>query len=173
MGDAGLYVAGTTAADRRVALVIASKDPAATQRAVRALEPLARRSGDVTALNAAGVDEGFAVRRGHSDDELLVAAAGNRFVVALGRRALAEAIASGGSRLGDAPAFQAAAAKLGGGVKPSFFLDVQKLRRVAARKHGGGGRARELREDLGAVGAGIGGSPPAARPEPRAAAPRP
>src|SRR4051812_7059703 len=52
VGDAGLYVAGTTDADRRAALVVASKDPAATQRAVRALEPLARRSGDVTALRA-------------------------------------------------------------------------------------------------------------------------
>ena len=158
MGDAGIYVAGTTNADRRAALVIASKDSAATQRAVRALEPLARRSGDVTALRAPGVDEGFAVRRDHGDDEVLVAAAGNRFVVALGRRALAEAIASGGSRLGDAGAFRAAAAKLGGDVKPSFFLDVQKLGRVAASKHGGGDRSRELREYLGAFDAVIGGS---------------
>ena len=83
---------------------------------------------------------------------LLVAAAGNRFVVALGRRALAEAIAAGGSRLGDADAFRAAAAKLGGDVKPSFFLDVQKLGRIAASKRGGGDHARELREYLGAFG---------------------
>jgi hypothetical protein len=159
MGVAGLYVAGTTASDRRAALVIASKDPAATQRAVRAIEPLARRSGDVTALHVAGVDEGFSIRRDHSDDSILVAAAGDRFVVAVGRRALTEALASGGSRLGDSSAFKDAAAKLGGGVRPSFFVDVTKLGRVAASKHGGGDdHAREVREYLGAFGALIGGA---------------
>src|SRR3954447_7911480 len=75
MGDAGLYVAGTTDADRRAALVVTSKDPAATQRAVRTLEPLARRSGDVTPLSVPGVDEGFAVSRGHGDHQLPRAAA--------------------------------------------------------------------------------------------------
>jgi Protein of unknown function (DUF3352) len=154
MGDAGFYVAGTSAGDRRAALVVASKDPAATQRAVRALEPLARRSGDMRPLRATGVDEGFAVRRGHSDDELFVAAGGNRFVVALGRRALTEALASGGARLGDAGAFRAAAAKLGGGVRPSFFVDVERLGRTVAADHGD----HDLREYLGGFGAVIGGA---------------
>jgi hypothetical protein len=148
---------GTTDADRRAALVVASKDPAATQRAVRALESLAKRSGDVSELNVAGVDAGFAVRRDRGDDELLVASAGNRFVVALGRRALTEALAGSGARLGDAPAFRDAAAKLGGDVRPSFFVDVQRL--ATAKQHGGGGdRGRELREYLGAFDAVIGGA---------------
>jgi hypothetical protein len=158
MGDAGLYVAGTSEASFRAALVVASKDPAATQRAVRALEPLARRGGDVSALSAPGVDAGFAVRHDHGDQPLLVAAAGNRFVVALGRRALTEALASGGTRLGDATAFKDAAAKLGNGVRPSFFVDVAKLGDAAAAKHRGGDRARELREYLGAFDALIGGA---------------
>jgi hypothetical protein len=155
MGDAGVYVAGTSDDDRRAAVVIASKDPAASQRAVRALEPLAKRSGDVRSLNDPGVDAGFAVRRDHSDDELLVASAGNRVVIAVGRRALTEALASGGTRLGDAPAFRDAASKLSGDVRPSFFVDVQRL---AAAKHDSGDRARELREHLGAFDAVIGGS---------------
>lgn len=154
MGDAGIYAAGSSKADRRAALVIASKDPSATRRAVRALEPLARRSGDVTPLHAAGVDAGFAVRHGRGDEPVLVAAAGNRFVVALGRRALTEAL-SPGSRLGDAAAFKAAAAKLSSGVRPSFFLDVQRLSGLAASK---GDHARELREYLDAFGAVIGGA---------------
>jgi hypothetical protein len=158
MGDAGVYVAGASDTDRRAALVIASKDPAATQRAVRALEPLARRSGDVTPLSAAGVDAGFAVRRDGSDDEVLVASGGNRFVVALGRRALTEALASGGARLGDAAAFKAAAAKLGSGVRPSFFLDVQQLSGAVAAKGDRHDRARELQEYLGAFGAVISGA---------------
>jgi hypothetical protein len=158
MGDAGIYVAGTSDADRRAALVISSKDPAASQRAVRALEPLARRSGDVTPVKVAGVDEGFAVRHGRSDDDLLVASGGNRFVVALGRRALTEALASGGARLGDAAAFRTGAAKLASGVRPSFFLDVQQLSATAAGKGAGRNHARELREYLGAFGAVVGGA---------------
>ena len=89
---------------------------------------------------------------------MLVAAGGNRFVVALGRPALTEALASGGARLGDAAGFRAAAAKLGSGVRPSFFLDLQQLSRTAAAKASGHDRAREVREYLGAFGAVIGGS---------------
>jgi hypothetical protein len=112
----------------------------------------------VTPLRIAGVDEGFAVRRGHSDDEVLVAAGANRFVVAVGRRALTEALASGGARLGDAAAFRAAAGKLGGDVKPSFFLDVQQLSRNVAAKGDRSDHGREVREYLGAFGAVVGGA---------------
>jgi hypothetical protein len=158
MGDAGFSISGTSPSDTRAALVIASKDPAATARAVRALEPLAGKRGDVTPLHAAGVAEGFTVRRSGSDDELLVAATADRFVLAVGRPAAAEqALAAPSSRLGDAPAFRAAAAKLGGGVQPSFFLDVQALGKRAG-SHGRGRDARELREYLDAFGAVIGGA---------------
>jgi hypothetical protein len=156
MGDAGIYVAGTSDADRRAALAIASKDPAAAQRAVRALEQLAKRSGDVRELSVAGVDAGFAVRRDRGDDELLVASAGNRFVVALGRRALTEALASGGARLGDAPAFRDAAAKLGGGVRPSFFVDVERLTTLLDAKKGS--RFDHAKPYFEAFGVIVGGS---------------
>jgi hypothetical protein len=158
MGDAGFSIAGTSADDSRAALVIASKDPAATARAVRAVEPLARGRGDVAPLRAPGVVEGFTVRRSGSDGELLVAATADRFVLAVGRPAAArQALAAPGARLGDAPAFRAAAAKLGGAVRPSFFLDVQALSRRAG-SHARGRDARELREYLDAFGAVIGGA---------------
>jgi hypothetical protein len=157
MGDAGLYVAGDSVSDTRGALVVASKDAAATRRAVGALETLARRSADVSALRAAGVDAGFAVRRPGKREDLLVAAAGDRFLVATGRRALAEAL-SPGARLGDAPAFRDAASKLGGDVRPSFFLDLQRLSKRAGSKGGSSDHARAAREYLGAFGAVVGGA---------------
>jgi hypothetical protein len=158
MGDAGVYVAGTSKAGVRAAVVIGSKDPAATRRTVAALETLARRGGgDVVPLRAAGVDAGFAVRRGGSDHELLVAAGGDRFVVALGRRALSEAL-DPGAGLGSTRAFQDAASKLQSGVRPSFFVDVSRFGRLLDSKPGAGGRGRELREYLGAFGAVVGGS---------------
>jgi len=156
MGDAGVFVAGSSADNARAALVIASKDPAATQRAVRALETLARRSGDVSALHAAGVDVGFAVKRPGGKEDLLVAAAGDRFVVAGGRRALDEAL-SPGSRLGDAPAFRDAAAKLSAGVRPSYFVDVRKLSGLAGSS-AKGGRGHDLQQRLKAFGAVVGGA---------------
>jgi Protein of unknown function (DUF3352) len=157
MGDAGVYVAGTSGDDARAALVIASKDPEATRRAVRALESVARQGGDVVPLSAPGIDEGFAVRRPGQEHELLVAAGGDKFVVALGRRALDEAL-DPGAGLATAPAFRDAAAKLGAGVRPSFFVDVQKLSGLVAAKGGSSDHARELREYLGAFGAVIGGA---------------
>jgi len=158
MGDAGVYLAGSSADDPRVALLVASKDPAATKRTVAALQRLAQRGGDVTALNAAGVDSGFAVKRSGKSD-LLVATGGDRFVVANSRAALTEALASGGARLGDTPAFRDAASKLGSGIRPAFFVDVQKLSGIAASKPDhGGDHGRELREYLGAFGAVVGGA---------------
>jgi len=156
MGDAGVFVAGSSADNARAALVIASKDPAATQRAVRALETLARRSGDVSALHAAGVDVGFAVKRPGGKEDLLVAAAGDRFVVAGGRKALDEAL-SPTSRLGDAPAFRDAAAKLSAGVRPSYFVDVRKLSGLAGSS-AKGGRGHDLQQRLKAFGAVVGGA---------------
>jgi hypothetical protein len=153
MGDAGVFVAGSSADTARAALVIGSKDPAATQRAVRALETMARRDGDVSALHAAGVDVGFAVKRPGGKEDLLVAAAGNRFVVAGGRRALEEAL-SPGSRLGDAPAFRDAAAKLSSGVRPSYFVDVRKLSGAV----GSSGHGHDVQQRLKAFGAVVGGA---------------
>jgi hypothetical protein len=154
MGDAGLFVAGDSPADTRAALVVASKDAAATRRAVGALETLARRGAEVTALRASGVDAGFAVHRPGQREDLLVAAAGDRFVVATGQAALAEAL-SPGARLGDAAAFRDAASKLGGDVRPSFFVDLQRLSKRAGSKGGSSGHAREY---LGAFGALVGGA---------------
>ena len=154
MGDAGVFVAGDSTADTRAAIVVASKDAAATRRAVGALETLAQRSGDVSALRASGVDAGFAVHRPGRRHDLLVAAAGDRFVVATGRAALDEALAPG-ARLGDAPAFKDAASKLGGDVRPSFFVDLQRLSKRAGSKGGPNDHAREY---LSAFGALVGGS---------------
>jgi len=159
MGNAGVF-AGGSGERPGGALVVTSKDPAATRSAVRRLAELAARNGSssVDPLSADGVDEGFTVRGSGDHQDLFVAAGGDRFVVAAGRPALREALKPSGS-LTDSPAFREAAGKLGTGVQPSFFVDVTKLGRVAASKHGGSDdHAREVREYLGAFGALIGGA---------------
>jgi hypothetical protein len=157
MGDAGVFVTGASGGQAQAALVVASKDAAATRRAVAAFEKLARgNGGSVSALHATGVDQGFAVGRGGGKPDLLVAAAGDRFVIAGGRSALDQAISPSG-RLGDAPAFKDAAAKLSSGVQPSFFLDVQKLDGLASAAKGDA-HGRDLQQRLRAFGAVVGGA---------------
>jgi hypothetical protein len=128
MGDAGVYVAGTTAHDLRGALVVKTTDAAKTRRTIAALERLARGSSGVhiRPLSGAGIDDGFTIRQ-KSGPAVHVALASDKLVVAIGpKRVIAEAAAPA-QKLGSAPAFTAAAAKLGGGLRPSFFLDFPQV----------------------------------------------
>jgi hypothetical protein len=156
MGDAGIFASGASGDQMGGALVVTSKDPAATRSAVRRLATLAQSTGgrSVDPLRADGVDEGFAVRgRGDSPD-ILVVAGGDRFVVAAGRAALQDALKPAGS-LTDSPTFRDVAGKLGAGVRPSFFVDLEKLRSIAGSS-GSGGSDRKSRhlEAFGAVAGG-------------------
>jgi hypothetical protein len=103
----------------------------------------------------AGVDAGFVVRDRGEGPGLAVAAAGDRFVVAGGRRALRDALESG-PRLGADPALTSAASRLGAGVRPSFFLDTPRVARHIAREHGrrGAPRGRRL-SAFGPIVAGV------------------
>jgi hypothetical protein len=137
MGDAGVFVAGTAPGDLRGGLVVETSDPAATRRAIAAIEGLVRKQGGarVSPLRARGVDEGFSVRAGKRPP-IAVALAGDRFVVATGdRRALEEAIDSSAARIATAPAFRDAVAKLGGGLRPSLFVDFGQLRQLSRSGH--------------------------------------
>ena len=84
MGDAGLFATRDGGA-----LVVHAKDAGRMRAAVGKLAPLARMlgGGSTRPLDARGVDEGFVVDAGQAGP-IFVAAAGDRFVVAKGRRAL-------------------------------------------------------------------------------------
>jgi Protein of unknown function (DUF3352) len=128
MGDAGVFVAGTSPADVRIGLVVDTRDPAGTQRTIAGLRRLlARGSARVGAVREAGVDSGFVVRR-PGKAPMWVALAGRRFVVALGSRAALRDAVAPATRLGDAPALKVAAAQLQGGTQPSLYADLQGLR---------------------------------------------
>jgi hypothetical protein len=76
-----------------------------------------------------------------------IAAAGDRFVIALGEEALREAI-SPGSKLGDDADFRAAAATLGNDLRPTAYVDVRRIGGLAAAFGGGGAQAQELQRTL-------------------------
>ena len=159
MGDAGVFVGGTTSADLGGALVIKTTDPAKTKRTMTVLERLARTQrgkAKITALHGTGIDDGFTIHD-PTGTTVQVALAGDRFVVAVGGKdALARAI-SPGQQLGSSPGFTAAAAKLGNGLRPSFYLDftqVTKLIETFAGTNAGFQKAKPYLDTFGAVVAG-------------------
>jgi hypothetical protein len=159
MGDAALFVRGTTMSDLGGALVVSSKDPAASKRAVGKLRTLLEGFGVTTqGLRSAGGNvEGFAVDAGSAPHPLEVAAKDDKFVVAYGKDALRDALAGGG-RLGDSDAYKTAAGLLGG-AKPSLFLDTPQLVKLIGAASGTDPGFQKAKPTLDAFGpAAAGGS---------------
>lgn len=125
MGDAGIFVRGLNG-DVSGALVVHSKDPAASRRAVEKLPALVRsQHGHVTPLAGKGIDAGFTIRSPGSP-VVAVVAAGDRFVVAVGKGALHDALAPA-KTLASTSAFTQAAGRLGGSYRPALFVDLARL----------------------------------------------
>ena len=129
MGQGAVFVTGADRSSAGGALVVHSTDPAATRAAIPKLSGLIGRFASgiaTTPLHASGVDAGFTLRPPGASQPVHVAAAGDRFLVALGDEALREAI-SPSSRLGDDPSFRKAAATLGDDLDPTAYVAVQRL----------------------------------------------
>jgi len=134
MGEGAVFVTGDSPATIGGALVVKSKDPAATRAAVPKLGSLISRfatGATVSDLQASGVDAGITVRAQGVPAPIQIAAAGDRFVIAVGQGALQEAI-SPSSRLGDQADFKSAAATLGDNLKPTAYVAVSRLGSLAA-----------------------------------------
>lgn len=145
MGHGGLFIRGASRGEVAGAVVVESKDPAAMRRAVRRLRdvlPKLTLPGVPTVgpLSATGIDEGMVLTLG--DTRLEIAAADDQLVIAVGKGALAAALRPG-SQLKDSPEFKAAAARLGEGLRPGFYVDFAKLADLveSADDSGRGGQA--------------------------------
>ncbi len=128
MGDAALFVRGTSMDDLGGALVVTSKDPAASRKAIgtlrKLMEGLNVKTGALSGAGASGAD-GFSVDVGPLPAGIQVAAKGDKFVIAYGKDALSDALGAS-STLGDSEPFKTAAGLLGG-AKPSLFLDTPQV----------------------------------------------
>jgi hypothetical protein len=151
MGEGAVFLSGDSPGTIGGALVVRSKDPAATRAAVPKLGSLVSRfaSGAVVRpLRASGVDAGVSVRVQGVPAPVEIAAAGDRFVIAVGDGVLQEAI-SPSSRLGDKPDFQAAAATLGDDLKPTLYVGASGVSSLAsAFGKGGGSNTAEIERTL-------------------------
>jgi hypothetical protein len=158
MGDAAVFVRGTSSRDLGGALVVTSKDPAASKAAIGKLDKVLTTLGRPP-RPLRGVDgaEGL-VLAGPQGRTLEIAAKDDRFVVAVGHDALTAALGGGGAdRLGDTTAYKNAAALLEG-VKPSLFLDTPaalKLVESVMADDAGLRRAKPTLDVLGPAAAGL------------------
>ncbi len=132
MGSAHVFVSGTERNTVGGALVVHSTDPAASQRAVGKLAAAVPRLTGKTKLSVTIVDGIDAAHSGRiismpigKTTRASIAAIGDRFVIAIGARALKQALSPRG-RLGDDPGFKAIAGKLGD-AKPVLYLDLQQV----------------------------------------------
>ena len=128
MGDSAIFVRGTSKGSVGGALVVRSKDPQKSTALVGKLATFLRQQNvDVRELSGVGgVDRGLQLSFGPGSPQVFVAAAGNRFVVAVGRSSLLAALRPAG-RLGANATFRRAASQLGEGIRPSFYLDLASV----------------------------------------------
>ncbi|HZJ51146.1 MAG TPA: DUF3352 domain-containing protein [Actinomycetota bacterium] len=122
MGDLGVSVQGSSLFDLRGGVVIESRDPAASKRAVEAVRRLLEREdAPIKPLSLPGLD-GFALGDPSVPEDINVVAA-DSVVIAYGNKATLELLEPG-RMLGDTKLFRRAEESLGDGFAPSAFIDV-------------------------------------------------
>ncbi|MCW2985620.1 MAG: hypothetical protein JWR63_3190 [Conexibacter sp.] len=163
MGDAALFVRGASMRDLGGALVVTSKDPAASRAAIGKLRTALKGLGVQTAPLPSGGGttagaEGFSVAvGGPAAGGLQVAAKDDKFVVAYGADALKDALAGGGAALGGSAPFKTAASLLGD-AKPSLFLDTPQVVELLSSVVGddqGFRKAKPTLDTFGPAAAGV------------------
>ena len=156
MGDAGVFVTGTEIAQIGGALVVESKDPDATRRAIPRIARAVSRLGGARVTETSG---GVTMRFPGIPLPISMVLDDDRFVLAVGRSGL-EAATGGSGTIADNPAFRDAQGKLGDGMEPSMFVDMGPVRELVsgAGLEGRGGeagqRAMKALEALTAIVAG-------------------
>ena len=134
MGDLAGYVRGTSVSALSGGVVIRTKDPDASRRALARFEALARREADpgvsVGLLSAPGGGDGFTITGPETPEPIHIVQRGGRVAVAYGNNAARELLAPRHT-LADNPDFTGAAGRLGEGFAVANYLDVGPVLRLA------------------------------------------
>ncbi len=133
IGSVSGYATGTSLLDLNAALVITSTDPATSQRTVRKLAALVRRSAKVPVSSIPG---GIALHPSKSPAPISFAAVGDKVGIAYGKDGIRRALHPSGALKGSA-SYDAAQKALGGG-RPSFLLYVPSILQLAQGLGAGG-----------------------------------
>jgi hypothetical protein len=131
MGDFGVFVRGSSLSELDGALVIETKDEAASGRLIDAVGRLARNEADnsgdtVTPFKAPGGGEGYTLRSRDFPKPVHLFQKDDRVVAAFGDAAARDAV-DPSEKLGDSPEFAATRDSLGGDYEVSFYLLMQPI----------------------------------------------
>jgi Protein of unknown function (DUF3352) len=126
-GRAGLYASGTGLFNIEAALVVDSKDPAASRAAVGKLASQLRSSGAIVApATIAGADAAVSVKLQGFPAVIYVADGNSKLIVGLGQTSIAGALSPSKTLSGSA-SYSAAASALGQGIEPSLIVEFPTL----------------------------------------------
>ncbi|MDX6656250.1 MAG: hypothetical protein QOH62_1043 [Solirubrobacteraceae bacterium] len=156
MGDAGLFVEGDSLPALGGALVVQSTDPAKTRAAILKIKGLLRQFNQPVGATPPGTSPGFTLKVGTRVAPLQIGLAGSKFVIALGKTALRDAIRPK-STLGSKAAFKSASGLLGATAKPSFYVDFRTVTRFIGLIGGSSPSFQRAKPYLDAFTAAIGG----------------
>jgi hypothetical protein len=130
MGDFGVFVRGGSLPELDGALIIETKDEAASKRALDALARLAQTQAEsgveIGKLTAPGGGDGFTVRSADVPKPIHVFQRNGRVVAAYGDAAATDAV-DAGEKLGDSAAFKGAGDSLGDGYDVSFYVLMEPI----------------------------------------------
>jgi hypothetical protein len=158
MGDAALFVRGSSKADLEGALVVQSTNEALSTRAVGKFAGLARTQGgqDVQPVGVPGADAAFRIANPDLDRPIVLARGNGRVVLAYGEGAAADGLKAT-QRLGDADVFAQAKATLGGDYQPAFLVSMPAVLAAVERAghpDPGYARAKPYLEALSVIAGG-------------------
>ncbi len=162
MGDWGAFVRGRSVAELDGAVVIETKDGAASGRFIDALARLARENAEpgmrVSPLELPGGGEGITARGGDLDKPVHLFQRDGKVVAAYGDAAAQDAI-DPGETLADSPDFSQAEEALGGDYELSFYFAVEPILALAESEGAGSDEDwQELKPYLEPLGALVSGA---------------
>jgi Protein of unknown function (DUF3352) len=123
MGDAALFARGSTVGGLNGALVVQTKDEAASGRVLDSLQRLARGSGEVDVGRLPFEGEGFSVRDPEIPQPIFMFQRDGRVVIAYSESAAKAALDPSGT-LADSEPYRRAVDALGDGYDPSLFVAI-------------------------------------------------
>jgi hypothetical protein len=127
MGATGVFASGANLIELRAAVVIDSKDPAASRAAVAKLAAAYREAGgQVAPISIAGTEAAITVKLADFPLVLTIADGQGKFVIGIGPSSVQEAL-SPQSTLAGTTAYNTAASALGQGIQPSALAEFRTL----------------------------------------------
>jgi hypothetical protein len=125
VGDVSGFLSGSSILDLGGALVIQSRDQSASAKTLDQLRAAFEADVDVETRPLGGGETGFTVTPAGAPLQIVFTQRDGKFVVALGRDSVGDALAAP-DKLSDSAAFESATDSLAG-LTPSFYLDFQPI----------------------------------------------